>query len=719
MKKLFSLTLLMISTTLFSQESLVRNQPSLWMNNTQLQQLRINLKGPNFKSLSWLTLKKVADKYLLEQVEIPTRGGNWEQYYISPITGNTLNRGKQIGDWRWEHSDSKTMKKFLGDSTLIDKDYDGVVIGFIHSTWALATVELGLAYQITKNTSYLDVSKKVLLKYAEIYPTLPERTRSNGKLAAAGSGKIQVQDLNESQWLVNIAEGADLIWDKFSDTERKLITDNLLLPACEVVMNRNPDITNIQCWRNAAVGSVGFLVNNKELIKYAMGGATGFDAQIKEGFNGDGITKDLATSYQFFAMQPIVLLAQSAINHNYPVDILPMHKMFSSPIKMSNAKLMLPPFNDSRPTSLRDVAYLYEWANTKFNDPSFYEVLLSKNRRLSAIENNYQFIGWNLLFGGNAPYKPIPHKVASINFDSSGVALLSKGNGDANLSCYLKYTNQMQNLRHHHNAQLDMAIMKGDQNIVITPGNMNYASSLSDGWYRSAIAHNTVVYNGKAQRRCSAKCLAFGTDNGVDYVVTQTTNFYIHSAVFLRTMAILNENTVLVVDQFRSAQPEPSHFDLSYHQAGIWEEDMKGEIWNAPDSVGYRYLTDARISKDKKDFYLKTNLSNGIKIIASGTTSTPVGLVTGYGVPHVNTKIPFAMFRVDSKGSEAITIAYCISTNGKKYKVELEPNTNKKTFLSKLHLQEENGIKMSIVINPDKENIGDINNPNTKIFDIK
>ena len=189
--------------------------------------------------------------------------------------------------------------------------------------------------------------------------------------------------------------------------------------------------------------------------------------------------------------------------------------------------------------------------------------------------------------------------------------MLTKGTDASNLSCYIKYTNQTKNLRHFHNAQLDMAIIKGGDYITVIPGNLNYASPLSDGWNRSSLAHNTLVLNQKTQRRSSARCLGFGNTNGIDYAVTASTNIYVHDATFVRSVALLNENTVLVIDQFRTAQPQPAIFDLCYHQAGVFVNTVKGDAWTVPDTVGYKYLSNTLITKQLNSFNFSTKLKTG------------------------------------------------------------------------------------------------------------
>jgi hypothetical protein len=147
---------------------------------------------------------------------------------------------------------------------------------------------------------------------------------------------------------------------------------------------------------------------------------------------------------------------------------------------------------------------------------------------------------------------------------------------------------------------------------------------------------------------------------------------------------MINENTVLVIDQFRSTKPEPALFDLSYHQAGLLENNNIGEAWSAPVSNGYHYLMNTTINKNKDKFSLTTKLKSGRVVCTIGVSSMPMDVVTGYGPPFMDSNVPLALLRMKTEGIEAVTVAYCISLDGKTKKIELGQNTstNKKSFLA-------------------------------------
>ncbi|OQP46820.1 hypothetical protein A4H97_04665 [Niastella yeongjuensis] len=658
--------------------TLGKAHPFLLLTEEQVVSIRKSLKTTPWKGACWELLKEDANKYLSQKIEIPNRGGNWDHYYVNPVTGSPLSRGKLVGNWKWQHIDKVTGQVFSGDTSLPEKDYDGVIVGLIHNAWALGVLELGLAYQISEKPVYAQKAMDILLYYAKLYPKLPIRNRKTENFSAVGSGKIHVQDLDESQWLVSMIQGADLVWNTLSSQEQDTITNQLLLPAAAVIKKRRAEISNIQCWKIAAMGMVGLFTGEQKYFNAAtVDSLGGIGAQITKGFNKEGINLDLSPSYQDFSLQPLVLLTTALQNCGYNT-IPSLQKMFETPILMSTPGLSLPAFNDSKPINLRYLAYLYEWAYTHYKSPIFSEVLTRSNRgRYQNIGSSYR--GWSLLFGSEELLQAPQRTTGNKNFEKSGIALLSIGKGDSSLSCYFKYTNQLKKRVHFQNAQLDFGILKGNKQIAIIPGNASYASRLSDGWYRHGLGHNSFIFNEKEQKRSSGQCLAFGESKGVSYAVAETTNAY-DSVRFVRCIAVLDENTVLIVDQFRSGRKDSTLFDIAYHQAGVWDNEKRGKDWKAPNANGYAYVANTKIIKKQNQIELSTRLGAEGKVSLSGTTTVQMDIITGYGRPFEGLDVPAAIFRINaSEGA----LAYCISTKGEKFKVELTrlPSTDKEDSL--------------------------------------
>ena len=263
--------------------------------------------------------------------------------------------------------------------------------------------------------------------------------------------------------------------------------------------------------------------------------------------------------------------------------------------------------------------------------------------------------------------------------------------------------------------------MKGTEYISIIPGNINYASPLSQDWYRTSVAHNTVVLNHTEQNFSSAQCIAFGQENKTEYAITRTDNAY-DSVHFVRTVALLNPNLVLVVEQLKSDKKNPSLFDIAYHQSGIWRDTTNGEVWDAPNVKGYKYITDAFIVKNQLESYLATKLMSGRTVMISAATNVPMDIITGYGKEFMKKNVPIVIYRMKTN---AVVLVYCIALDGQKIKIHFDPlnDSNIKNIpsynLVKFQLEDIYRNKKNIIINPDKIDLSGLKILNSRAFSIE
>ncbi|MFD2569000.1 heparinase II/III family protein [Spirosoma soli] len=644
--------------------------PYLVLTKAQFDTLRQEIQSTPWKQQSWKQLQATAEKYLQQPVEIPPRGGNWDHYYISPTTANNLKKGRQIGDWQWEHVDVKTGEVFRGDTSVIAKDYDGVVIGFIHDALAIGVLQLGLAYQVSHEKKYADKARAILLAYAERYARFPRIDNQGVREPKLGGTRIYKQTLNEAIWLMDLVQGTDLIWDMLSPTDRKQLNEKLFYPSAKMLraFEYVGEVGNIQCWKNAAIGMVGFLNNDADLIHTAMfDSLRGYDRQLMAGLTMEGFQKQLSPGYHFYSLMALTNLAQASRNYGYPLRLLPLRRMFHAPLLLANGAMTLPAFNDSRMLNLRERSqrYLYEWGYSMFKDEPFRHVIYGDDRaeftNLGAI-----FTGWALLYGEPNVSPPGPWYVYSKNFSEAGVGMLATWQGRDNLSFYLNYDSLHH--WHGHYDELGFALFKGFEPISVVPGAVRYSSPEINEWNRTSFAHNTFVVNEKPQKKSKGQCLFFGGENRVRLMMTQTTNAY-DSVRFIRSAALLNENLMLIIDQFQTPLP-PQTLDIVYHQAGTWVNRPTGQSWTtASDKIGYNQVQDWQQHPADKGVSLATLTKAGREVSVHAASLAPMQVMTGYGKPDLGQNVPVMVFR---QKTNQTAVAWCIDLGGNSPSVSLE-----------------------------------------------
>jgi len=327
----------------------------------------------------WKAFRDGVDRGLAQKVELPPRGANWWHWYVCPQHGARLTTGKQIAPWQWEHICPVGKEVLRGDPSRPDRDFDGCVISGNHDRYAREVQHTGIAYQVTGEAKYAARARDILLAYAGRYLSYPlHNTRGQ---AQVGGGHVHSQTLDESVWLIPMAQGADLVWDTLSAEDRKAIAEKLFLPAArDTILVHRMGIHNIQNWKNSAVGLTGLLVGDDALVRAAIDDPDrGYRAQMAKGVQADGAWFEGAWGYHFYTLSAVWPLTEAARNSGVDLYGEPLKKMFLAPVELAMPNGLLPAFNDSNEVNIRNDLYELAWA--RYHDPRLALGLAGSNRR--------------------------------------------------------------------------------------------------------------------------------------------------------------------------------------------------------------------------------------------------------------------------------------------------------------------------------------------------
>ncbi len=630
--------------------------PRLLFNAAVIAQLRQRVQQEPWIA-QWKAFRSDFDKTLNTPVELPLRGGNWPHRYVCPTHGAALVQGRQIGPWQWEHICPVDNAILSSDPTKANRDFDGVVIGGIHTRYSMAILDAAILYQVTGDVRYARYARAILLGYAGCYRSYPLHTI--GGNPEIGGGRIGSQSLDESVWLIPLAHGADLIWETLSDTDRQLLTDDLFLPAVRgVILPSNSGISNIQCWKNSAIGLTGFLLGDSELIKAAIDNpARGYHKQMAKGVLADGCWFEGAWTYHFYTLNAIWPLTEAARNCNINLYGEPLRKMFAAPINLATPGLILPAFNDSHEVNIRNG--IFELAYARYGDP-VYLVALADSKR------NDKMALW---FG--LPQLPSAKTTAlsSRNAAASGYAILQHGAGKKATWLCLKYGPHGGN--HGHPDKNSFILYTRGRVICPDPGARLYGSPLHKGWDKVTLAHNTLVVDEADQTEAVGQCLAFGSEQGCDFAMTEAGPIA-KGVRFVRTAIMLNENLIVFVDQVSADKPHT--FDLATHCNGEWLQPPPGAAIALPTKNGYQHLKTATLCRTDgtltQTFVQTTNWRSSITL--AGGEPTEVITATGVG-DSVTDRIPMTIFRRKATQS---TFVWALALDGAPLNLQAAPQVN-------------------------------------------
>jgi hypothetical protein len=639
---------LFISISTFAQTNALPPHPRLLLNGEGVAELKARIAAAPWAKASWADLKTRADRDLKKAIVLPPRGGNWSHNYVCPEHGARLRQGKQLSTWEWEHICPVGNHVLRGDPSRATHDFDGNAIASIHADYAREIINDGLIYQVTREKRYAEHARDILLAYAASYLGYPVHD-NQGKPGGRG-GHVASQSLTEASWLIDIAQGADLIWDTLSEADRAVITDKILHPALnEIIIPQKYGIHNIQCRENSAIGLVGFLLNDPRLISLAIDNPQyGLRAQMERGVLEGGFWLEGSTGYHFYAMDGLWQLMEAARNCGTDLYGPKFKSMFDGPISLAMPNLSLPNFNDSGISPLESHADIYELAAARYHD-STYSALISTNR-----SSRMALLFGVVDLGGGKMNLP----VASRNLTGPGDAILERGEDKNATWLALKYGPHGGG--HGHPDKNSFILYARGEVVAPDVGTHAYGSPLHTGWDKTTLAHNTLVVDEKSQEPATGKCIAFGSQDGVDFSMTDAGPIYpgVH---FIRTAAMLTPDVIVFIDQIEADAPHT--FDLAYHQVGMWENLPDGKPWLSKEGAGYKYFTEATVrSADTNTLTLKTKINGDWQPTVTLAETSPTEVITGYGIwKTTQDKVPMLVQR---RHAQRTTFVWSVSLQG-------------------------------------------------------
>lgn len=471
--------------------------------------------------------------------------------------------------------------------------------GYTHETHkrnAITIHHAGMVYQWTGESKYADLAIAMLLRYAQMYPTLGEHPKKKEQ----SPGRLFWQSLNESVWLVYAIQGYDAVADRLSAADKETIEERLLRPMARFLSEGQPRtfdrIHNHGAWAAAAVGMTGFVLGddgyvNKALRGLSEDGNSGFLKQLEVLFSPDGYYTE-GPYYQRYALMPFVVFAR-AIEHNRPDEQIFEYrngivlKAIDVAIQLSYAGKFFP-LNDAikdKGLDTIELDHALAIAYGQTGDASLLS-LLNDNAPLILTGDGLAFA--QAVERGEA--KPFPFRSVRLNDgplgDQGGLAIMRH----ANAALIFKATSQ--GLGHGHFDRLNWLYYDNGSEIVSDYGAARFLNVVQKNgghylpenttWAKQSIAHNVLVVDGDSHfggRLATAEKAAptltyFGQSDGVVIASATEPNAY-PGISMTRTMAHLALEPIeypIVVDFLQVESADQHQYDLPvYFQGQIIE----------------------------------------------------------------------------------------------------------------------------------------------------
>lgn len=657
---------------IFSVNAQTNERTTLNITTEDIANVKQKITKYEWASERWEKIKVIADAAAKDRsaIELPLRGGNWPHYYVDPIEGKPLVTGKYLGNWHWEHYNQARTKTYYGVDNVVSKDYDGVLIGsLVHDVWAEKLFAMALSYRVTGHKDCLVRIGEILSAYTKVYTKIPwhNKAGTNDLNYQTGGGRIGSQALDESVWLCKVLQALGLVWDDLSEEQRNDVKANLLFPAVDMIKHSyNLGIQNISCWYDAAVGLTGYLTSTDSLVQWSLHEkGRGIYDQLEKGFTPDGHWYENSPSYHFYLMEPLMLLSETAKNHGDSSFMFKLEKVLSAPFQLMMPNQYLPRINDCRITYLPAFLPFYEYGYARFHNKNFLPIVQEGRAKEEASEKGRVFDNNTLLYGDVIPQEKAIVPMKSWHLPASGMDVLYSGTGKEAVWMSVKYDVDRHKGWHLHPDELDFALYAKGREISMDPGMAEYGAPVHPGWYRTTLAHNCLVINQANQADRKGRDISFGEKNGVKYSFVATDSAY-KGVTQTRGYFIVDSNTVLIADWINA--DKTSTMDISYHQKGTWKIKEKGEAWQAPDILGYKYLKATELVAPNTNHYFSTIIGgNEVGVEAMG--SQPFAVITAIGNGQNFEPTPYTIARYEGK---QLFLLWAIHLDGKKGDVHYE-----------------------------------------------
>jgi len=499
----------------------------------------------------------------------------------------------------------------------IPKDMAGGYTHERHKQNFFILQKAGALYQILQEDKYAAYVKAVLMEYAAIYKGLQIHPQPR----SYARGKLFWQCLNDANWLVYVSQAYDCVFNYLSKKERKYLESELFRPYADYISIENPQyfnrIHNHSTWGSAAVGMIGLVMQDEELIQRALyglkdnsvdanakdndggfimdkGGKAGFLANIDAPFSPEGYYTE-APYYQRYAMYPYLLFATGLHNARPQEDIWNFKqgvllKAVNTLLNLTDTDGEFYPLNDAQKgmsyysrelVSAVDIAYHY--GN---QDPGLLSIAKTQNKL-------------TLDDAGFAVAKAIAEGKATLFEKTSmeitdgpqgkqgGISIIRSGEPEDELNLLVKYTAHGNS--HGHYDKLSYSLYHRGEEVLQDYGLARFVNidqkngggylKENTSWAKQTIAHNTLVldetshFGGNYEvgsKYHSEKYFSATDDTGSQWISVKENNAYPGTNLH-RTLILLENKTLdhpLTLDLFRVQTNDEHQYDLPFHYFG-------------------------------------------------------------------------------------------------------------------------------------------------------
>jgi hypothetical protein len=429
----------------------------------------------------------------------------------------------------------------------------------------------------------------ILNGYAERYASYPNVDN------VLGPTRLFFSTYLESIWLLQICVATDLL-APLDPALADRIRDRIIEPSRAIIREYDEGGSNRQIWNDAALLAAARLLGDQVSAEQAVNGPSGIVEQLSTRLLADGTWYE-GDNYHLFAHRGLwygVTMAEHA-GAQLPSELVGrFQRGFSTVFATALPDFTFPSRRDSQyAVSLRQwrIAEHVELGLARRDDDQLIGALerIYRNdiprretgRRSSSAdaERNVEAssltradLSWRALLCAREQLPPLePVAPRSVLLERQGLAVFRRNEGRTYIGLDYGHSGG----GHGHPDRLNLLLVDGDTRWLDDPGTGSYVEDTLH-WYRSTLAHNAPLVDGRSQQRIDGDLAAYDERGGAGWIEA---SLQIGGTTIRRTIVAVGDYVVdrLAWQSARSVQIDlPMHADLSPDDVGT-PEVLAGE----------------------------------------------------------------------------------------------------------------------------------------------
>ena len=474
-----------------------------------------------------------------------------------------------------------------------DEHYRWWIMGY--QLWlAERAVHAAALWRVRTNGRHRALAEAILLKLAAAYLEYPNQDN------VLGPGRVFFSTYLESIWSLQLSLAVSLLEGGGASTVAGPVRERILAPSSELVASYDEVLSNRQVWNAAALGAAGLLLDKSDLVDRALHST---DRLLREGMLADGTWYE-GENYHLFAHRGLWHLVQLAtrVGASVPRDQRERFELgFVAPLRTALPDYTFPARRDSQyRASLRQwrIAESLELGRACVDEPSELSAGLASiydhgqpgdsarwrstaeaERNVPAVRLTRADLGWkSLLFAPPDAPAGEAANASSALMEGQGFAVVRRDDGRT----YVALDYGHRGGSHGHPDRLNLWLVLGDHRVFEDVGTGSYVEKALH-WYRSTLAHNAPLVDGRSQLPVAGTLRAWDERDGWSWIDAEAS---IAPGVLVRRTVVVGPGDL--VDRIEWHADREVELDVPMHI----EADVVGARWNPATLTGETGIED-------------------------------------------------------------------------------------------------------------------------------